>query len=51
MAKITFTMKNEKGEDVLYSSKESLLVTIVTILYSMTRSRLKSQKLKNWINS
>nr|DAK71647.1 MAG TPA: hypothetical protein [Caudoviricetes sp.] len=22
MAKITFTMKNEKGEDVLYSSKE-----------------------------
>lgn len=53
MAKITFTMKNEKGEDVLYSSKEITTRDYRDYLVlndSLTSEKLEVEKLDQQLN-
>ena len=51
MSKITFTMKNDAGEDVLYSSKE--ITTRDYRDYLVLNDSLTSDKteVENWINN
>ena len=50
MAKITFTMKNEKGEDVLYSSKEITTRDYLVLNDSLTSEKSEVEKLDQQLN-